>query len=367
MSFFIVNYFKNFLESLTEVKKFSMIFKMLVRKIKETEGATIWELENNLALKEIQIEDNWINQDNIAEIDILSRVDHPNVVNIKKIMLTDSKIQIIMDLALIDLFEYINPSINIIIREKLISDIIDGLNYLHQNHIIHGDFHLRNVLIFNSLENPIPKIIDFGLARNSYSKTDMYGPSSQISPPELLKARLAKKNIQIGPEVDVWSLGCMIYYILSGQLLFNVVEEKEILSQISSKQKEISTYPLVERILSQPRPTCYQLRGLAKKIPKETLKTETSPKLTNHILMCHMISSKDIVNQTIHLFNKLKELNEDVLLTFIVSFHLIFSVMSLSLDLESYNEIFQTNFDKKDFTQMVKKSLIYLNFKVFNP
>ncbi|KAG5356025.1 Protein kinase kin1 [Yarrowia sp. B02] len=98
---------------------------------------------------------------------------------------------------------------------KFARAIGSALDYCHQNSIVHRDLKIENILISKSGDI---KLIDFGLsnlfAPNSQLKT--FCGSLYFAAPELLKARP-----YIGPEVDVWSFGVVLYVLVCGKVPFD--------------------------------------------------------------------------------------------------------------------------------------------------
>lgn len=92
--------------------------------------------------------------------------------------------------------------------------IVSALDYCHHNSIVHRDLKIENVLINDDGE---VKLIDFGLSnlfyRDNLLKT--FCGSLYFAAPELLNAQP-----YVGPEVDVWSLGVVLYVLVSGKVPF---------------------------------------------------------------------------------------------------------------------------------------------------
>jgi len=114
-----------------------------------------------------------------------------------------------------------------------LSQLLDGCNYLHSNNIIHRDLKLGNIFLDASLN---VKIGDFGLATSvkfiGERKKTLCGTPNYIAP-EIL----AKKGHSF--EVDVWSIGCIIYTLLVGRAPFETRSLKETYKKIQNVEYNV--------------------------------------------------------------------------------------------------------------------------------
>lgn len=143
---------------------------------------------------------------------------HPNVVSIYDVGQEDDIHYIVM--------EYIEGhNLNEIIKERaplqveeavrIATQICDALDHAHQNHIIHRDIKPHNILIGN---NGRVKVTDFGIARAVTSSTitqtgSVIGSVHYFSPEHA-------KGISTGEKSDLYSLGIVLYQMLTGNLPF---------------------------------------------------------------------------------------------------------------------------------------------------
>ncbi|KAI9285682.1 kinase-like domain-containing protein [Umbelopsis sp. AD052] len=115
-----------------------------------------------------------------------------------------------------DLFEYVYEKQRLPEAEArlLFWQLLVGLDYLHSNNVVHRDLKLENVL-FEDKKGLRIKIGDFGLATFShrhFALTSRCGTPSYVAPEVLAPA----SSRAYGKEVDLWSLGVMLYICLCG-------------------------------------------------------------------------------------------------------------------------------------------------------
>lgn len=132
--------------------------------------------------------------------------------------------------------------------------ILDGVHYLHENRIIHRDLKLGNLFLNDDLQ---VKIGDFGLATkieyDGERKKTLCGTPNYIAP-EILN----KKGHSF--EVDVWSIGCIMYTLLMGKPPFETNSLKETYSRIKKCEYRVpqtislpATNMIVKMLQSEPR------------------------------------------------------------------------------------------------------------------
>jgi len=105
-----------------------------------------------------------------------------------------------------------------------VMDVLSALNFLHSKRIIHRDLKPENLLYKDKAPGSPLKLIDFGLAIHvapNQRETEVCGTTSYMAP-EVLKGSYSM-------EADIWSLGVICYFMLSGKLPFpgRNDEEKE--------------------------------------------------------------------------------------------------------------------------------------------
>ncbi|CAN8252353.1 unnamed protein product [Cochlearia groenlandica] len=121
---------------------------------------------------------------------------------------------------------------------SLLRTIVQIIHTCHSMGVIHRDLKPENFLLLNKDENSPLKITDFGLSvfyKPGEVFKDIVGSAYYIAP-EVLKRKY-------GPEADIWSIGVMLYILLSGVPPFWAESENGIFNAILSVQVDFSTDP----------------------------------------------------------------------------------------------------------------------------
>jgi serine/threonine protein kinase len=110
----------------------------------------------------------------------------------------------------------------------IFGQIVSSIMYLHANNIVHRDLKPENILLESPTSNII-KVSDFGLSRivgeGSFMKT-LCGTPQYLAPEVISHARTTKPSKGYDQAVDVWSLGVILYVLLSNGLPFEDDEDK---------------------------------------------------------------------------------------------------------------------------------------------
>jgi serine/threonine protein kinase len=94
---------------------------------------------------------------------------------------------------------------------------------LHDKGIVHRDLKLENIMMRDNSENAEPVLVDFGLAK-------FIGPEQTVCEPFGTLGYAAPEVLQKHPysfSCDVWSLGCIMYGLLCGDLPFDDDSQRE--------------------------------------------------------------------------------------------------------------------------------------------
>ena len=155
------------------------------------------------------------------EINILSKLNHPNLVKYITSYEDEEGIYIIMEFCIYgDLYSLLHmvKKKKVYVNEEIIWDIayqcLLGLEYLHSQQIIHRDIKLLNIFMS---KNKIVKIGDMGMSK-ILSKKEM--KLSRVGTPLFLAPELVMKE-KYDYKADIWSLGCSIYHLAKTTPPFN--------------------------------------------------------------------------------------------------------------------------------------------------
>ena len=170
------------------------------------------------------------------EIDILMKMDHPNIIKLYDVFESQNSLYLIMEECYGgELFDRILKRIenNSMYTEKeaceIIQQVMGAIEYCHNQGIAHRDLKPENLLYLKegSEENNPLKIIDFGLSQDLNIKkilSSKVGTAYYVSP-EILQGKYNEK-------CDVWSAGVILYVLLSGEPPFNGPSDGVIYSKI---------------------------------------------------------------------------------------------------------------------------------------
>lgn len=162
----------------------------------------------------------------LTEALILSRLDHPNIVACHGVLFDKNRILFHLELVSSDLHTLLAKNHCFVKKSyrAIMWDILSGLKYLHSKDIIHCDLKPENILFEEKKETY--KITDFNSAKvGKISKTA--GCTKWYMPPEGIDDVYVKTG-------DVWSAGCILYELITGNVLFPADSETEYMRMIST-------------------------------------------------------------------------------------------------------------------------------------
>ena len=169
----------------------------------------------------------------IAEMKILNSLDHPNIIKYYEDFENENYIFLVMEYCTGG--SLYKKLVNMKMKNKMFSELeaallieklLRALSHCHDKGICHRDLKPENIMIDNNGE---VKIIDFGLSkqrnRNLRKFKTRVGSPCYIAPEVLL-------SDAYGFECDIWSIGVILYVMLSGYLPFGGLTVNEVLEKV---------------------------------------------------------------------------------------------------------------------------------------
>ncbi|KAF8627476.1 hypothetical protein AX17_006288 [Amanita inopinata Kibby_2008] len=189
-----------------------------------------WATGETVAVKEIQLSNIPKSElgEIMSEIDLLKNLNHPNIVKYKGFVKTREYLYIILEFCENGSLHNISKRFGKFPENLVavyISQVLEGLVYLHDQGVIHRDIKGANIL---TDKNGTVKLADFGVASNTATgvKDDAVVGSPYWMAPEVIE--------QVGATTasDIWSVGCVVIELLEGHPPYHNLEPMPALFRI---------------------------------------------------------------------------------------------------------------------------------------
>lgn len=197
----------------------------------------------------------------IREAQAVARLNHPNIVTVFDFGDENDVAFLVMELIQgKELKDYFDEKKAFALDDavRMIGELLDALDYAHQNGIVHRDIKPANVMLDGQMR---VKLTDFGVARLSDAGADrtqagtMVGTPSYMSPEQI-------EGLPVGPRSDIFAVGIILYQFLTGEKPFHAQGLWAIQKKI---MQEDPVLPSVLNPAINPAFDAVILRALAKK------------------------------------------------------------------------------------------------------
>ena len=175
------------------------------------------------------------------EAQLLRSLRHPNIIYLEDIFADGSRIFLVMELVKgQDLYECIVSRTDNRFEESeakaVLKQVLDAMVYLHENKVAHRDLKPENILVTksssrpstvgNELDSLVVKLSDFGLAKelvDGHSGFKSFcGTPEYFAPEVFARSKTVQDTGSYSLEADMWSIGVILYVLLSGSYPFSI-------------------------------------------------------------------------------------------------------------------------------------------------
>eukprot|EP00057_Strongylocentrotus_purpuratus_P013216 XP_011667690.1 PREDICTED: hormonally up-regulated neu tumor-associated kinase [Strongylocentrotus purpuratus] len=187
------------------------------------ELATHTVTKTKVALKVIEkrkITKPYVKKNLTREARIMSQLRHPNIVRLYETITSPQLYCLIMEYVPgRDLLTLVRGQKGGRLKEgvarRFVRQLVSALHHMHEHGIVHRDLKMENIMMDKQRENV--KIIDFGLS-NQCGPEELF--KTHCGSPEYAAPELYVAGRDYGPEVDIWSLGVIMFAMVTGKLPF---------------------------------------------------------------------------------------------------------------------------------------------------
>nr|XP_004652112.2 sperm motility kinase 2B-like [Jaculus jaculus] len=164
----------------------------------------------------------------VLEVEVMKMLDHPNTPSLFQIVDTKDTIYLVMELCHRDLMEHIywNGCLQEDEARQIFKQILDAISYCHSHGIVHQDIKPDNIMVDDRGK---VTVIDFGLATRFLpgQMLTRYCGAYKYMPPEAIL-----RQSYDGPKKDMWSLGVLLFFMVTRTMPFNAKTLTELKEEI---------------------------------------------------------------------------------------------------------------------------------------
>ncbi|KAG0429974.1 hypothetical protein HPB47_023112 [Ixodes persulcatus] len=165
------------------------------------------------------------------EVHIMKMLSHPHIVKLYQVMETKNMLYLVSEYASQgEVFDFISRHGRMpeAMARRKFWQVLSAVEYCHSNRVVHRDLKAENLLLDCNMNI---KLADFGFS-NFFSPDDYL--TTWCGSPPYAAPEVFEGKCYIGPEIDVWSLGVVLYVLVCGALPFDGCNLQVLRSRVLS-------------------------------------------------------------------------------------------------------------------------------------
>jgi hypothetical protein len=171
-----------------------------------------------------------------AEAVIQAKLSHPHIVTVFDFVAQADTLAIVMDLVdglpLDELIERGKGPMAMDRAVRLMDQILSAMGYAHQRGLVHRDIKPSNILVLSVEGQEFAKVMDFGIAKILGSEKLQTATGAKMGTLAYMSPEHVRSPKHVDVRSDVYSLGVVLYEMLTGQVPFDADSEYELMRQI---------------------------------------------------------------------------------------------------------------------------------------
>eukprot|EP00111_Clytia_hemisphaerica_P000286 TCONS_00000725-protein len=238
------------------------------------------------------------------EVAIMKKVDHPNIIFLEEVLETQTKMYLVMELCSHGgLEEMLNERKYFLEQDVLVimQQLADAIAYIHENDIVHRDLKLDNILLAEPTDE-LPfnvKLTDFGLSYTRGGSGSDYMMNQVVGTPIYMAPEVIT-NYGYSQQCDIWSLGVILFKLITGNPPFMSFSEEDLFDLIKKGELQFS------------HENWKNVSPAAKELVEGLMKVDPAHRLTSKEIVSHpWIKGEQEMNgtKTINVLEMMKEYN----------------------------------------------------------
>lgn len=197
------------------------------------------------------------------EAQAVSQLDHPNIVRVSDFgHIHDDRLFLVMDLVTgRPLSEYARKPVSAYKAGWILNEVLSGLSHAHRHAIVHRDLKPENIMISEDFGQLRVRILDFGIAKLGMDgRRSITQAGTVFGTPRYMAPEQAAGDA-VDPRADLYAIGVILYFLLTGRVPFDGDNTVQILSRVLTQDPPPIDLPGEPRL---PQIQAFWDRALAK-------------------------------------------------------------------------------------------------------